>query len=80
MKNDIDKLKTDLQPALEEIFGSQPEARIGLLFYRDYGDTFKYMDLPVKCYPFTSNLNYFNNNNNCNNNREQYLLKLRNRS
>lgn len=62
MKNDIDKLKTDLQPALEEIFGSQPEARIGLLFYRDYGDTFKYMDLPVKCYPFTSNFNNFNKN------------------
>jgi len=62
MKNDIDKLKTDLQPALEEIFGTKPEARIGLLFYRDYGDTFKYMDLPVKCYPFTSNFTYFNKN------------------
>lgn len=62
MKNDIDKLKTDLQPALEEIFGSEPNARIGLLFYRDYGDTFKYMDLPVKCFPFTSNYNYFNKN------------------
>ena len=60
MKNDIEKLKTDLQPLLEEIFGKNPKARIGLLFYRDYGDTFKYMDLPVRVYQFTSNLTTFN--------------------
>ena len=44
MKNDIDKLKTDMQPLLQELFGETPGTRVGLLFYRDYGDTFKYMD------------------------------------
>ncbi len=62
MKNDIDKLKTDMYPLLEELFGGSPGARIGLLFYRDYGDTFKYMDLPVKVYPFTSNFTSFSKN------------------
>ena len=62
MKNDIDKLKTDMQPLLTEIFGDSPGARVGLLFYRDYGDTFKYMDLPVKVFPFTSNFTSFSKN------------------
>lgn len=62
MKNDIDKLKADLQPALIELFGAPTTARVGLLFYRDYGDTFKYMDLPVRCHGFTSNFDTFNKN------------------
>ena len=62
MKNDIDKLKTDMYPLLTEIFGGSPGARVGLLFYRDYGDTFKYMDLPVKVFPFTSNFTTFSKN------------------
>lgn len=62
MKNDIDKLKTDLQGLLEEMLGKNPKARVGLLFYRDYGDTFKYMDLPVKVFPFTNNLTSFSKN------------------
>ncbi len=62
MKNDIDKLKTDMYPLLEELFGGSSGTRIGLLFYRDYGDTFKYMDLPVKVYPFTSNFTSFSKN------------------
>ena len=62
MKNDIDKLKTDMQPLLAELFGETPGTRVGLLFYRDYGDTFKYMDLPVKVYPFTSNFTSFSKN------------------
>lgn len=62
MKNDIDKLKADLQPALIELFGSNSTARVGLLFYRDYGDTFRYMDLPVRCYNFTSNFATFSKN------------------
>ena len=62
MKNDIDKLKSDMQPLLAEIFGSSTGARVGLLFYRDYGDTFKYMDLPVKVFPFTSNFTSFSKN------------------
>ncbi len=62
MKNDIDKLKTDMQPMLAELFGASPGTRVGLLFYRDYGDTFKYMDLPVKVFPFTSNFTSFSKN------------------
>ena len=62
MKNDIDKLKSDMQPLLAELFGNTPGARVGLLFYRDYGDTFKYMDLPVKVFPFTSNFTSFSKN------------------
>ena len=62
MKNDIDKLKTDMYPLLTEIFGGSPGARVGLLFYRDYGDTFKYMNLPVKVFPFTSNFTTFSKN------------------
>ncbi|SEP95283.1 von Willebrand factor type A domain-containing protein [Treponema bryantii] len=62
MKNDIDKLKSDMQPMLAEIFGGSPGVRVGLLFYRDYGDTFKYMDLPVKVFPFTSNFTSFSKN------------------
>lgn len=62
MKNDIDKLKRDLQPLLEELLGTNPKARVGLLFYRDYGDTYKYMDLPIKVFPFTSNLTSFSKN------------------
>lgn len=62
MKNDLDKLKTDMYPLLNELFGNSPGARIGLLFYRDYGDTFKYMDLPVKVFPFTSNFTSFSKN------------------
>ena len=62
MKNDIDKLKTDLIPTLLEKFNGIQGTRFGLLFYRDYGDTFRYMDLPVKVYSFTTNLNSFNKN------------------
>ena len=62
MKNDLDKLKTDMYPLLTELFGNTPGARVGLLFYRDYGDTFKSMDLPVKVFPFTSNFTSFSKN------------------
>ena len=62
MKNDLDKLKSDMQPLLAELFGETPGTRVGLLFYRDYGDTFKYMDLPVKVFPFTSNFTSFSKN------------------
>ena len=62
MKNDIDQLKKDLIPVLLEKFKGVNGARFGLLFYRDYGDTFRYMDLPVKMYSFTTNLNSFNKN------------------
>ena len=62
MKNDLDKLKTDMRPLLADLFGEDCKTRVGLLFYRDYGDTFKYMDLPVKVFGFTTNLTTFSKN------------------
>lgn len=62
MKNDIEKLKKDLKPELENLFGIKGSARVGLLFYRDYGDTFRYMNLPVKFFAFTSDFNSFDKN------------------
>lgn len=62
MKNDIDQLKKDLQPELENIFQGSSSVRVGLLFYRDYGDTYRYMNLPVKLFAFTTNISSFNKN------------------
>jgi len=62
MKDDMDKLKEELIPLVERTFGENPEARIGLLFYRDYGDTFKFMELPVRFFDFTTNLKLFQKN------------------
>ena len=62
MKNDIETLKTELLPALLEHFKNIEEVRFGLLFYRDYGDSFNYKGLPVKFFGFTENLQTFNKN------------------
>ena len=62
MKNDIEKLKECLLDALNDYFGKNSNTRLGLLFYRDYGDSFKYMDLPVKVFGFTDNFTSFSNN------------------
>lgn len=59
MKDDIDKLRKDLIPEVKRIFSKENDVRIAVLFYRDYGDSFKYMDLPVKCFDFTRNLETF---------------------
>lgn len=62
MKNDINKLKADLLPALEKYFGDDSDTRIGLLFYRDYGDTFNYKNLPVLFFDFTTDFKTFAQN------------------
>ena len=59
MKDDIDKLRADLIPEIKRIFSKEKDVRIAVLFYRDYGDTFKYMDLPVKYFDFTRNFETF---------------------
>ena len=55
MKNDMETLKSDLEPLLKDLFGTNKEARIGLLLYRDYGDGYNYKELPVKPYGFVTN-------------------------
>ena len=62
MKNDVEKLKKDLLPALEKYFGKDSNARVGLLFYRDYGDAFNYKNLPVKFFNFTTDFKAFSKN------------------
>lgn len=62
MRNDLDTLKQKLMPSLLAKFSSNPGARFGLLFYRDYGDSYNYKDLPLKFFDFTSNLQTFTKN------------------
>ena len=62
MKDDIETLKKDLLPALIEHFKDIESVRFGLLYYRDYGDSFNYKGLPVKVFGFTENLQAFNKN------------------
>lgn len=59
MKDDIEKLREDLIPEIKRIFSKEKDVRIAVLFYRDYGDTFKYMNLPVKCFDFTRSFKTF---------------------
>ena len=59
MKDDIEKLREDLISEIKRIFSKEKDVRIAVLFYRDYGDTFKYMDLPVKCFDFTRSFKTF---------------------
>lgn len=61
MKDDIEKLKSSLTPLIKEFFETH-DSQIGLVFYRDYGDSFNYEGLPVKFYGFTDNLKVFEKN------------------
>lgn len=62
MKDDMEVLKEKLIPAIEKTFGENPEARMGLLLYRDYGDNYKFMELPLKFFNFTTDLQLFQKN------------------
>ncbi|MCR4734583.1 MAG: VWA domain-containing protein [Treponema sp.] len=62
MKNDIEKLKHDLIPALQTKLVDFNEVRLGLLFYRDYKDSFSYKGLPVSFYAFTTDFSIVNKN------------------
>lgn len=59
MKNDLETLKTDLQPMLLDLFSGKKNVQVGLLFYRDYPDSFRYKNLPVKLFEFTSQIETF---------------------
>ncbi len=62
MKNDIDKLKLELIPTLLDRIRGKYDVRLGLLFYRDYGDNFNFKGLPVKFFAFTDDFDSFNKN------------------
>ncbi|MCQ2596706.1 MAG: VWA domain-containing protein [Treponema sp.] len=62
MKNDLETLKSELVPGLLEKFRDFEDIRFGLLFYRDYTDSFRYRELPVKLFEMTPSLTDFNKN------------------
>lgn len=62
MKDDIEQLRKEWVPQLLESLKNFKDIRLGLLLYRDYGDNFRYKNLPVKFFDFTNNVNIFNNN------------------
>ncbi len=59
MWDDIDRLKKELVPALTEELKTRYDVRLGLLFYRDFSDNFRFQGLPVQLSPFTENENVF---------------------
>lgn len=62
MKDDVQKLRTELIPRLLEELKSFKYVRLGLLLYRDYGDSFKYRNLPVRFFNFTDDFEVFKRN------------------
>lgn len=62
MKNDMDKLKSELISSMQKKFANKNDIRFGLVFYRDYGDNFNYKNLPIKIYDFTSDFKIFQKN------------------
>ena len=62
MKDDVKKLRDVWIPQLVEKVKSFKSLRLALLLYRDYGDTYKWMDLPVKKFEFTENVQNFKKN------------------
>lgn len=62
MKDDLKKLKEEWIPKLIEKAGDYKSLRLGLLLYRDYGDNYKLMNLPVYRYDFTDNVEVFKKN------------------
>ncbi|WP_407426909.1 VWA domain-containing protein [Treponema sp.] len=62
MKDDVQKLRDVWIPQLIEKVKEFKSLRLGLLLYRDYGDTYKWMDLPVKKFDFTQSVDLFKKN------------------
>ncbi len=59
MWDDIDRLKKELVPELTKALQEKHDVRLGLLFYRDFTDNFRFQGLPVQLSPFTENENIF---------------------
>ena len=62
MKDDVQKLREDWIPRLIASLKDYGNLRIGLLLYRDYGDTYRLMGLPVKRFEFTDKIEVFTKN------------------
>ncbi len=62
MKDDVQKLRDEWIPVLIESMKEFKDIRLGLLLYRDYGDTYRYMGLPVKKFDFTNKIEQFTKN------------------
>ncbi|MCQ2590123.1 MAG: VWA domain-containing protein [Treponema sp.] len=62
MKDDINQIQKNLVPMLQSEFEKENNIRFGLLFYRDYGDSYSYNGLPVKIFGFTTNYDLFSKN------------------
>lgn len=62
MKDDIEQLRKEWVPRLVTELKQFDEIRLGLLLYRDYGDSFKFKGLPVKFFDFTYDIKEFEAN------------------
>lgn len=62
MKDDMEKLRKEWVPQLLDQIKEFEDIRLGLLFYRDYNDTYNYKGLPVKFFDFTRNASQFTKN------------------
>ncbi len=62
MKDDVDQLRKEWVPRLLSALKEFQDLRIGLLLYRDYGDSYNYKGLPVKLFDFTTSTGEFTKN------------------
>ena len=62
MKDDVDTLRKQWFPKLSKLCADFNSIRIGLLLYRDYVDSYRYKNLPVKFFDFTEDLSVFEKN------------------
>ena len=62
MKDDIEKLRKEWVPRLIEGCREFGSLRLGLLLYRDYVDSYRYKNIPVKFFDFTSDISVFTKN------------------
>lgn len=59
MKDDIKLIRTEFVPRLAEALEKAGKVRLGLILYRDYTDSFRYKNLPVKFFNWTEDINVF---------------------
>ena len=62
MKDDLESLQEVWLPKFRTQLKKFGDVRVGLLFYRDYGDNYNYKGLPVKLFGFTDDLDLFEKN------------------